>query len=188
MKPTCASIISRFHNGGLFWDCAGSRMMNIYEENLETCILCRTGTGKGDRYYVRPDVKSIAGYLLSKRFHDIWRICSTSYRQNQLQRRLFQRSRFAAVRAKSFSRSDRSKQTTWHWWKTISVIVENLDLQLGASRLRKKLALSVILVLLKAVPCHRHVETQTYSATYHRLQVALPLILLYRTTTHLHLK
>ena len=66
MKPTCTKIISRFHNGGLFWDCAGSRMTNIYEENLETCILCRTGAGKGDRYYVRPDVKSIAGYLLSK--------------------------------------------------------------------------------------------------------------------------
>ena len=41
-------------------------MMNIYEENLETCILCRTGAEKGDRYYVRPDVKSIVGYLLSK--------------------------------------------------------------------------------------------------------------------------
>lgn len=40
--------------------------MNIYKENIETCILCRTGAGKGDRYYVRPDVKSIAGDLLSK--------------------------------------------------------------------------------------------------------------------------
>lgn len=40
--------------------------MNIYKENIETCILCRTGAGKGDRYYVRTDVKSIAGDLLSK--------------------------------------------------------------------------------------------------------------------------
>ncbi len=40
--------------------------MNIYKDNNETCILCRTGPGKEDRYHVRLDVKSIAGDLLSK--------------------------------------------------------------------------------------------------------------------------
>lgn len=41
-------------------------MMNIYEGNLEICILCRQGAVKGDRYYVRTDTNSIATELLRK--------------------------------------------------------------------------------------------------------------------------
>ncbi|XP_067021001.1 uncharacterized protein [Acropora muricata] len=40
--------------------------MNIYEGNLEICILCRQGAVKGDRYYVRTDTNSIATELLRK--------------------------------------------------------------------------------------------------------------------------
>lgn len=63
MKPTTLHELSF---GFTMAVSVGSRMMNIYEENLETCILCRTGAEKGDRYYIRTDVKSIAGDLLRK--------------------------------------------------------------------------------------------------------------------------
>ena len=41
-------------------------MMNIYEGNLEICILCRQGAVKGDRYYVRTDTNAVAPELLRK--------------------------------------------------------------------------------------------------------------------------
>ena len=41
-------------------------MMNIYEGNLEICILCRQGAVKGDRYYVRTDTNAVATELLRK--------------------------------------------------------------------------------------------------------------------------
>ena len=100
--------------------------------------------------------------IFSVKFRDIWRVCLIFYRWIQFQHRWFRRSRFAAVRAKSFSRSDRGKQTTWQWWRMIYVIVENSDLQLEALRLRKKLTVWVLwLVLLTAVLCHRHAKSRT---------------------------
>ena len=62
-SPKYAYIIICSQNGGLsgFYP----EEMNIHDQE-ETCILCRKGAVKGDKYYVRTDVKTNITELLRK--------------------------------------------------------------------------------------------------------------------------
>ena len=60
------SFCINYHSVSKWWLFVDGQKLNIYEGNLEICILCGQGAVKGDRYYVRTDTNAVATELLRK--------------------------------------------------------------------------------------------------------------------------